>query len=89
MDVDEQRAHFRSDWHHYNVEMRVAASKVVTKAEFSQLVVGERTISIIWNRVPIAINDGAAVLNSQVGLPRRTFLALRRSTSLPSSWTAS
>lgn len=40
-DVDEQRAHFRSDWHRYNVKMRVGGSNAVTEAQFSQLVDGE------------------------------------------------
>ena len=40
-DVDEQRAHFRSDWHRYNVKMRVAGSNPVTEVQFTQLVDGE------------------------------------------------
>ncbi|KAI0825870.1 hypothetical protein BC629DRAFT_1277071 [Irpex lacteus] len=39
-DVDEQRAHFRSDWHRYNVKMRVAGSNAVSEAQFGQLVDG-------------------------------------------------
>ncbi|KAI0084477.1 hypothetical protein BDY19DRAFT_533305 [Irpex rosettiformis] len=37
-DVDEQRVHFRSDWHRYNVKMRVAGSNAVTEAQFAKLV---------------------------------------------------
>ncbi|KAI0705150.1 hypothetical protein BC835DRAFT_1499259 [Cytidiella melzeri] len=39
-DVDEQRAHFRSDWHRYNVKMRVGGSVAVTETQFIQLVDG-------------------------------------------------
>lgn len=41
VDVDEQRIHFRSDWHRYNVKMRMGGGNVVTEAQFSQLVDGE------------------------------------------------
>ncbi|KAG5647891.1 hypothetical protein DXG03_007815 [Asterophora parasitica] len=36
--LDEQRAHFRSDWHRYNVRTRLAGGNPVTEADFSQLV---------------------------------------------------
>jgi hypothetical protein len=39
-DVDEQRAHFRSDWHRYNVKMRVGGSNAVTESQFGQLIDG-------------------------------------------------
>jgi hypothetical protein len=41
-DVHEQRAHFRSDWHRYNVKMRLndAASQPVTEPEFNNLIEG-------------------------------------------------
>ncbi|KAI0343106.1 hypothetical protein BDW22DRAFT_1356677 [Trametopsis cervina] len=39
-DVDEQRAHFRSDWHRYNVKMRMASSNAVSEVQFNQLVDG-------------------------------------------------
>ncbi|KAH6916144.1 cytoplasmic protein [Coprinopsis sp. MPI-PUGE-AT-0042] len=39
-DVDEQRAHFKSDWHRYNVKTRLNGSKPVSEAEFNQLVEG-------------------------------------------------
>ena len=40
-DVDEQRTHFRSDWHRYNVKMRMGGGNAVAEAHFSQLVDGE------------------------------------------------
>ncbi|KAF4610969.1 hypothetical protein D9613_006734 [Agrocybe pediades] len=40
LDVDEQRAHFRSDWHRYNVKTRMAGGKTVSEAAFAQLVEG-------------------------------------------------
>jgi len=40
LDVDEQRAHFRSDWHRYNVKTRMNGGKTVSEAAFGQLVEG-------------------------------------------------
>ncbi|PPQ94639.1 hypothetical protein CVT25_009370 [Psilocybe cyanescens] len=40
LDVDEQRAHFKSDWHRYNVKMRLNGGKTVSEAAFAQLVEG-------------------------------------------------
>ncbi|THH28572.1 hypothetical protein EUX98_g5608 [Antrodiella citrinella] len=37
-DVDSQRIHFRSDWHRYNVKMRLNGSQTVSEAQFSNLV---------------------------------------------------
>ncbi|THH12064.1 hypothetical protein EW145_g250 [Phellinidium pouzarii] len=37
-DVDDQRAHFRSDWHRYNVKARLGNAKVVSEAEFAILI---------------------------------------------------
>ena len=39
-DVDQQRTHFRSDWHRYNVKMRMSGSNAVSEAQFAQLVDG-------------------------------------------------
>ncbi|KAJ3528736.1 hypothetical protein NM688_g7956 [Phlebia brevispora] len=39
-DVNEQRVHFRSDWHRYNVKMRLNGASVVSEAQFNQLVDG-------------------------------------------------
>jgi hypothetical protein len=42
-DVDEQRAHFRSDWHRYNVKARLKDPnfKSMNEAEFGELVEGK------------------------------------------------
>ncbi|TFK39410.1 hypothetical protein BDQ12DRAFT_681737 [Crucibulum laeve] len=37
-DVDEQRTHFRSDWHRYNVKVRLNGGTPVSEANFAQLV---------------------------------------------------
>ncbi|KAG8220892.1 hypothetical protein J3R82DRAFT_2392 [Butyriboletus roseoflavus] len=39
-DVDEQRAHFRTDWHRYNVKIRLTGGHPVTESTFAQLVGG-------------------------------------------------
>ena len=39
-DVEDQRLHFRSDWHRYNVKARLANGKAVSEAEFAILVEG-------------------------------------------------
>lgn len=40
LDVDEQRAHFRSDWHRYNVKTRLTGGQSISEAAFSQLLEG-------------------------------------------------
>ncbi|TFK25601.1 cytoplasmic protein [Coprinopsis marcescibilis] len=37
-DVDEQRIHFKSDWHRYNVKNKLNGGKAVNEADFGQLV---------------------------------------------------
>ena len=41
-DLAQQRAHYRSDWHRYNVKAKLAGKKVVSENEFSNLVEGSR-----------------------------------------------
>ncbi|KZT70716.1 hypothetical protein DAEQUDRAFT_756103 [Daedalea quercina L-15889] len=40
VDVDEQRTHFRSDWHRYNVRARLNGGTAVSESQFAQLVDG-------------------------------------------------
>ncbi|KAF8196726.1 hypothetical protein K438DRAFT_1718384 [Mycena galopus ATCC 62051] len=40
LDVEEQRAHFRSDWHRYNVKARLSGGQSVSEQEFLKLVDG-------------------------------------------------
>ncbi|KAG1746693.1 uncharacterized protein EDB91DRAFT_1328008 [Suillus paluster] len=40
LDVTEQRSHFRSDWHRYNVKIRLRGGSPVTEPAFAQLVDG-------------------------------------------------
>ena len=40
-DLAHQRAHYRSDWHRYNVKAKLAGKKVISENEFSNLVEGE------------------------------------------------
>ena len=44
-DVDEQRAHFRTDWHRYNVKIRLAGGSPVTESAFVELVGGTHLLS--------------------------------------------
>ena len=39
-DVEEQRSHFRSDWHRYNVKVRLNGGKPVSASEFARLIEG-------------------------------------------------
>ena len=39
-DLDEQRTHFRSDWHRYNVKVRLNGGQPVTEAIFGELIDG-------------------------------------------------
>ncbi|KIJ62036.1 hypothetical protein HYDPIDRAFT_95296 [Hydnomerulius pinastri MD-312] len=40
VDVEEQRSHFRSDWHRYNVKIRLRGGNPVMESAFAQLVDG-------------------------------------------------
>lgn len=40
IDVDEQRAHFRTDWHRYNVKAKLIGGSAATEPEFAQLLDG-------------------------------------------------
>jgi len=40
-DLAQQRAHYRSDWHRYNIKAKLSGKKVVSESEFSNLVEGE------------------------------------------------
>lgn len=40
LDVEEQRIHFRSDWHRYNVKLRLTGGKPVLEPAFTQLIDG-------------------------------------------------
>lgn len=40
-DVDQQRAHYRSDWHRYNVKTRITGHPPVSEAGFAGLVEGK------------------------------------------------
>ncbi len=38
LDVEEQRLHFRSDWHRYNVKIRLRGGKPTSEVDFAKLV---------------------------------------------------
>ncbi|KAF8269857.1 hypothetical protein EI94DRAFT_1771133 [Lactarius quietus] len=38
LDVEEQRTHFRSDWHRYNVKIRLSGGNPISEADFAKLV---------------------------------------------------
>ncbi|KAF9477764.1 hypothetical protein BDN70DRAFT_91870 [Pholiota conissans] len=40
LDVDEQRAHFRSDWHRYNVKTKLSGGQPLAEAAFTNLLEG-------------------------------------------------
>ncbi|KLO19275.1 hypothetical protein SCHPADRAFT_992806 [Schizopora paradoxa] len=40
VDVNDQRTHFRSDWHRYNVKARLSGGKAVAEADFANLLEG-------------------------------------------------
>lgn len=37
--ADDQRAHYKSDWHRYNLKRKVADMKPISQADFDQRVV--------------------------------------------------
>ena len=38
LDVEEQRTHFRSDWHRYNVKIRLRGGNSISEVDFAKLV---------------------------------------------------
>ncbi|KAI9440530.1 hypothetical protein H4582DRAFT_1937536 [Lactarius indigo] len=38
LDVEEQRVHFRSDWHRYNVKIRLRGGNLISEVDFAKLV---------------------------------------------------
>lgn len=42
--VDDQRNHFRSDWHRYNVKLRLNGKEVVAETQFTHLIEGLLTV---------------------------------------------
>lgn len=40
LDVDEQRTHFRSDWHRYNVKTKLSGAQPTSEAAFLNLLEG-------------------------------------------------
>ena len=40
-DLAQQRAHYRSDWHRYNIKAKLSGKKTVSESEFSNLIEGE------------------------------------------------
>lgn len=46
-DANDQRSHYRSDWHRYNVKARMAGKKVVSETEFSNIVNSQYFFCII------------------------------------------
>lgn len=45
--VDDQRNHFRSDWHRYNVKLRLNGKDAVAENEFARLVEG-MPLAVLW-----------------------------------------
>ena len=43
--VDDQRNHFRSDWHRYNAKLRLSGKDAVAEGEFTRLVEGTLVVS--------------------------------------------
>ena len=43
-DVNDQRAHYRADWHRYNVKLRLQGGNPVSEVDFGKLVDGSSLI---------------------------------------------
>lgn len=41
-DIEEQRAHFRSDWHRYNVKIKLNGGTPLSEADFGESIDGRR-----------------------------------------------
>ena len=69
-DVDEQRAHFRTDWHRYNVKIRLTGGNPVTEVAFTQLVGGTHLLTLLDQKTDSALPTPQAwKILSRVPLP--------------------
>ncbi|KAF8075073.1 hypothetical protein FPV67DRAFT_1475904 [Lyophyllum atratum] len=70
--LDEQRAHFRSDWHRYNVKARLAGGNAVTESTFSHLIEAlEDSISGSESSSDDANSSESDAINTLVNKTRR------------------
>lgn len=51
-DQSEQRAHFKSDWHRFNVKRKLVNRSIVSEAEFEQIVTEQGEVCILLLRRP-------------------------------------
>lgn len=77
-DVDAQREHFRSDWHRYNVKLRINGAQPVAEADFAKLVDSkcsdsQRILVLIHGIRPRGLDLGLRVVRRRIrlGLRRR------------------
>ncbi|KAG1750056.1 hypothetical protein EDD22DRAFT_916702 [Suillus occidentalis] len=70
-DVTEQRSHFRSDWHRYNVKIRLRGGSPVTKPAFAQLVEGLED-SLSGSASSDESSDGSDAVKALVSRIKRT-----------------
>ncbi|KAL4246254.1 ANKZF1/VMS1 family protein [Abortiporus biennis] len=84
-DVDQQRIHFRSDWHRYNVKIRLHGSNPVSEAEFAKLVDDlDESISGSGSSDDESDEDSDAV-TALVGKTRKLAVARSSSPDAPTS----
>lgn len=83
VDVDDQRAHFRSDWHRYNVKIRLGGGEPVSEARFAQLVDGAHANYAFIFRLLIVYRLGGLHLGLRVLIRRRVGRLGRRLRARP------
>ena len=75
LDVEEQRTHFRSDWHRYNVKVRLRGGNSISEEDFAKLVDSTSLRSVFGTALPSIIHFQALKTLYLAQLPTQTMRA--------------
>lgn len=72
LDVEEQRTHFRSDWHRYNVKVRLRGGNPISEVDFAKLVDSTSLHSVFGTALPPTTHSQALRTLYLAPHPRQT-----------------
>jgi hypothetical protein len=75
LDVEEQRTHFRSDWHRYNVKVRLRGGNPISEVDFAKLVDSTSLFSVFGTALPSTAHSQALKTLYLAPLPTQTMRA--------------
>ena len=61
LDVDQQRAHFRTDWHRYNIKTRLNGGKPVSESAFVQLLDGMLFWAVNYHQISFIVSQHSMI----------------------------